>query len=417
MGMRKTARPRGGQGGTIVLGLKAQHVVAFMHDTAHRYGFECSGESHAPLLALTAQSLNFASVLQAHARNSDAPCNSQLTEEATSQKEQPLAAGLRCVLFACPVYEDHPSPSTDTISGELGFRYAAVLVDQAWCTPLGDRAATRSQRQVQWERISTRLRESAEEALGILAEQITVNLASMRRFKAMYRNPQRAKQSDLQVMLDECNSHVDLSTEPLTSRAVQALKGMSSMHWPRLANHLRGQFTGKCCELSAPLGVDHTPVVARHLLLLFTVGGALRSLPHAEEKHYVLLHVSWSVDSGALDGVWLHSSKRLPATVIIPVSRPAPEDGELMVVVDELSGLSQDGIGLMNSSMLMSSFRSSATPGFASVKGPQEFNAPAVAGPTSHITVGPGSEGKELELLVRRFITILVEFAMRDTGW
>merc|ERR1712137_295884 len=162
----------------------------------------------------------------------------------------------------------------------------------------------------------------------------------------MWRCPTRTKLRDIQEVLMGCCSHIDLCADPNIGRTLCALRDLSATSWPRLAGYLRLIFKGRCCDFSAALGsyereegssstggdlfgghddgtsymVTQMQAALRHLFIITTVG-APRNPLYTEERHYIVLHLTWNEDDSDLREIWLHSSHRVSTPEMLPQER------------------------------------------------------------------------------------------------
>lgn len=326
----------------VPFGMRPHHLVGFMHASAHQYGFECHGEAHSPLFALSGQSHCFVRLVHGHGWKAG------VCPARPEGDNPPLAQGLRCVLFACPFSVDRaPHPIVDGGCGAVGFRFAAVLVDSAWCSPSSSSSTEDHAHNVSaWADLAASLRGASMEALTAFAELAATNLAFMRRFNAVWRCPQRAKSHDLDEVLASCRFHVDLFMEPLTSRPLRALCVLPAGEFDKLGGHLKDIFRGQCCDFSGQAvllskhargaAVEHGgkrahPIVpelpARQLFIVFALGSPVRTLAgDADERHYMCFQLKFQEEApGALQGVWLHSSRGLRTAALSAGADPSSE--------------------------------------------------------------------------------------------
>ncbi|CAK0888464.1 unnamed protein product [Prorocentrum cordatum] len=333
--------PGGGELGAALAGLQAKDLVSFMHETAAQYGFKCSGEEHEPLLSMHAEDHRFLRALRLHAARHGA--HPEAGPEAAREPAQ-LAQGIRCVLFACPVCEK-PSRARTGRSGTLGFRFAALLVDLAWCTPPCEAAAEHT---AEWESLEVALADAAQDALKEFARLAAVRLVLMRRFKQLSKQPSLFERRDMSEVLANCGTSLDLCEDPFVGRTFQALRRAGpafdpAASWQRLGVYLRSSaFKGRCIEFTGPVGERRDCASStgslegsweqRHLLIVargaFGVADDRRAM--SEDKRYVLLHLMWgrwsSEAAWPLEGAWLHCSHRLRQARHAAGGPPRPEE-------------------------------------------------------------------------------------------
>lgn len=212
----------------------------------------------------------------------------------------------------------------------MGFRFAALLVDLAWCTPPCEAAAEHT---AEWESLEVALAEAAQDALKEFARLAAARLALMRRFKQLSKQPSHFEPRDMRDVLVNCETCLDLCEDPFVGRTFQALRRAGptfdpAASWERLGIYLRSSaFKGRCIEYTGPIGErrDSASSTAsledtweqRHLLVVargaFGVVDERRAM--SEDKRYVLLHLMWGRWGGdnawPLEGAWLHCSHQL----------------------------------------------------------------------------------------------------------
>ena len=136
--------------------------------------------SRTPMLALSAQDHRFAAALSTRVNAKELsfilPSSLVPNDENKPTFTPARSQGLRCVLFAQPVLADVTARLGDG-GGILGFNYAVVLVDFAWCVPRNPPATgsdnqdgSQASQTERWAELATTLRLGAEEALTALTE-------------------------------------------------------------------------------------------------------------------------------------------------------------------------------------------------------------------------------------------------------
>lgn len=312
----------------------ARSLVSFLHRCAEDLGFVHAGEEQEPTLAMILLDPGFDRVIRERAESLGLL---QGTREDLHGTQPPIAQGLRFLLFARPLVADTRRVRSNGVHGEFGFRYVAVLLDVAWLTPLRRESEERMEKIHRgWQTVVDEVRSCAEDALRDLAVLATLNVVSMARFNAVQRLPQLARPSDLQRMVAECRSRVDLSTEPTYCADLAELR--PAMDARNLIPLLRERFPRRCAEHVAEImgpwpwaharpeaGSEATGTL-RHMFV-FAVAGTAPRFPHVVgDRHVLILHLMWDHTLGELCDAWLHSSRRLPAKPPPPPPPPTPPE-------------------------------------------------------------------------------------------